>query len=308
MIISCSRRSDVPAVYPLWLKKRLQAGYALYRHPFKPKDCYRVSLAPEDVSALYLWTKNPTPLLPHIQMLAPYLVVFQITLTPYAHDLEANINKQLVLSSFFKLRELYPATHLVWRYDPIIFSDTYTVDFHLQSFQALAKQLKGVTERCMLSFLDDYPQNRKKLSSLGIERPSLTKKIAFLQKLQPLAQTQGIIPYLCAEEGIPSAVMAQGACLDRVHLETLSGFKVTAKKDAGQRKACACLPSVDIGAYNTCPLGCAYCYAQKSSKALKEHLANHQPNDPFLSGVQTPKDQIKPRLLPSIFSENNTFF
>ena len=72
MIISASRRTDIPAFYSRWLGNRLREGFVLVKNPRNPRQVRRISLAPEDVDGIVLWTKNPAPMLPMLSALEPY--------------------------------------------------------------------------------------------------------------------------------------------------------------------------------------------------------------------------------------------
>ena len=49
-------------------------------------------------------------------------------------------------------------------------------------------------------------------------------------------------------------------------------------KDKGQRIACGCMKSKDIGEYNTCPHRCEYCYANTSKDAAVKNWQQHKMN------------------------------
>lgn len=58
-------------------------------------------------------------------------------------------------------------------------------------------------------------------------------------------------------------------------------------KDKGQRQACGCILSKDIGMYNTCPHLCVYCYANSSRTVV---CANHRRHDPTAPSLVPGKD------------------
>lgn len=88
MIISASRRTDIPAFYAPWFFNRLRDGYLLVPNPFNPKAVSRVSLDPAVVDSIVFWTKNPAPMLPRLRELERYKYYFQFTLNPYGADVE----------------------------------------------------------------------------------------------------------------------------------------------------------------------------------------------------------------------------
>ena len=69
MIVSASRRTDIPAFFMPWLVNRLREGYALVRSPYSPRRVARVPLTPDVLDAMVLWSKNPLPMLPHLDVL-----------------------------------------------------------------------------------------------------------------------------------------------------------------------------------------------------------------------------------------------
>jgi len=67
MILSASRRTDIPSYHGKWLINRLHAGYALTRNPMNLRQIQRVPLSPQSVDCIVFWTKNVTPFLPYLE-------------------------------------------------------------------------------------------------------------------------------------------------------------------------------------------------------------------------------------------------
>ena len=156
MIISASRRTDIPAFYSEWLLNRLKEGYALVANPRNALRFSRVSLNPQTVDCLVFWTKNPAPMLPKLDEITAmgYPFYFQFTLTPYGQDIEQNLpDKKTLLQTFQALSRLLGAKRVIWRYDPVILTAQMNIEYHLQCFETFASALEGYTHRCIFSFL-----------------------------------------------------------------------------------------------------------------------------------------------------------
>ena len=271
MIISASRRTDIPAFYSEWLENRLREGFALMKNPRNPRQVRRISLAPEDVDGIVLWTKNPAPMLPMLSALEPYTYYFQFTLTPYGTDVEPGLpdKDSVMVPVFQELSERVGKERVVWRYDPIFFGDVQTPQWHLERFHELAARLSGYTEECVISFLDYYRNTGKQMSGLGVRELPPEEKAAFLRKLARAAVSYGLSLKACAEAPALGALgIGASSCIDAARLERIGGYPqrpgsrpVPDIRDRNQRPFCGCAASVDIGAYNTCAHGCRYCYA-----------------------------------------------
>ena len=156
MIISASRRTDIPAYYSEWFFNRLKAGYVLVRNPMNIHKISKVSLSPKVVDGIVFWTKNPTPMLKRIPELEQYSYYFQFTLNPYGRDVELNVPSKgrVIIPAFRKLSKLIGRERVIWRYDPIIINKKYTIEYHCKYFRILASKLSEYTERCTISFVD----------------------------------------------------------------------------------------------------------------------------------------------------------
>ena len=144
MIISASRRTDIPNYYSSWFLNRIREGFVLVRNPVNPHQVSRISLAPEAVDCIVFWTKNPEPMLERLGELKEYPFYFQFTLTPYGRDVEENVphKKDRMIPVFKRLSQMIGGERVVWRYDPILFSGRYTPQYHLQVFKQIAEALR----------------------------------------------------------------------------------------------------------------------------------------------------------------------
>ena len=280
MIISASRRTDIPAFYADWFINRLNAGYCLVKNPFNPNQIRRVSLTPEDVSGIVFWTKNATPLLSKINALDMYEYYFQYSITPYHNDMERDIadKKTEVIPSFIEFTKRIGLERMIWRYDPIIITERYNIDYHTKAFARLCELLEGSTRKCVFSFVIPYKTVAKRLQNSGHKELNIQEKIQLSETLFLIAQKHGITLCACCElAGLTQAGVQPISCIDA----TL--FNTSASRDKNQRKRCNCAASVDIGVYNTCMNGCVYCYANHNESLVKNNFESHDSDGELLS-------------------------
>ena len=169
MIISASRRTDVPMYYADWLFNRIRAGYAYVRNPVNPRQVSRVSLEPEAVDGIVFWTKNPAPMLDRLDALKEYMYYFQFTLTSYGQDVERHIphKGKGVIPAFQRLSDSIGPQRVIWRYDPIFLSPVYPLEYHIRWFEILARKLVPYTRKCIVSFLDFYRDTARNIGAPG---------------------------------------------------------------------------------------------------------------------------------------------
>lgn len=298
MIISASRRTDIPAYYTEWFFRRLEAEEVLVRNPMNYHAVSRISLSRKVLDGIVLWTKDPRPLFRYLDKLEQYPFYIQFTLTAYGADVERNLppKGKVLVPVFQKLSQEIGKERVVWRYDPILFNEKYTMQYHIKYFRLLAERLALYTEKCTVSFLTLYQKTARNIRPLAVELPSAAQKAELLGAMAETAAQCGIIIDTCAQPGLPDVPGVQKAsCIDRIRLERLCGYPLELKADNNQREGCGCVQSIDIGAYHTCKNGCLYCYANTSPAAASKNFALHNPGSPLLLGELLPGDTIKDR-------------
>ena len=302
MIISVSRRTDIPAFYADWFYNRLRAGYVLVRNPINLHNVSKVCLTADVVDAFVFWTKNPLPMARRLDELAAYPYYFQFTLTGYGAEIEPGVpdKRNVLLLAFKDLAARLGKKRVVWRYDPVFFSKKYTPEYHLACFEALAAELHNSTERCVISFMDSYRNTKRNAQQLGAIESSNEELYVFAGHLARIAAKYGIKLQTCAESMDLTALgITPSACIDKALLEDIGSFKLDVKKDANQRAECCCAASIDIGAYNTCPGGCLYCYANYNAPLVQTNIASYDKTSPLLSGTLTVQDVVTERKMKS---------
>lgn len=296
MIISASRRTDIPAFYSDWFMNRVREGWCCVPNPLNANQVSQVSLKPVDVEAIVFWSKNPLPLISHLSELDElgFRYYFQFTLNDYPGALEPgipSINSRLL--TFQKLSQHIGSARVVWRYDPIIISNITPIEYHIDRFTNIAEELRGVTQRVMVSFVDYYRKTERHLAHLEIEEgfsfdrtmSSSPAGIGLLKSLSTIAQKNNIVIFTCAEErDYTEAGISPGRCIDETILRQVWSLNLKYRKDPSQRKSCSCMASKDIGINNTCVHGCPYCYATTNSLIAQRKYTEHNPHSPLLWG------------------------
>lgn len=306
MILSASRRTDIPNYYSDWFFKRIKEGYVYVRNPVNPRQVSKITLSPDGVDCIVFWTKNPKPMIAKLDALREYAYYFQFTLTGYGTDIELNVpdKKRDIIPTFQKLSQKIGAQRVIWRYDPILFTENYTPEYHLKAFAEIAGKLRGCTQKCVISFVDFYAKNQKNMQALRIYCLQGNELTAFAEKIAKIAHYNGMKAVSCAEAVDLSACgIAHNCCIDKDLIAQITGCRICARKDKNQREECGCVESIDIGTYNTCKNICRYCYANHSPESVAKSCQMYDENAPILCGRITEEDKITERTVKS-FKEN----
>ncbi len=293
MIISVSRRTDIPALYAQWFIHRIRTGFCHVPNPFNPRQVSTVSLRPEDVEVIVFWTRHPRPLLPYLEELdhRGYRYYFQYTVLGYPREIDPGSPPlEVALPTFQELSRQIGATRVIWRYDPIIFSPLCDAEFHRRNFARIAAALRGHTGRCVISRCTRYRKTTRRVHALNACGVSIAipdaSDIRFLElvaSLAHIAHDHGMEIVSCAEEAdLQPYGIRPGKCVDDALIHKIFGIRVTSQKDPGQRAACGCVVSKDIGMYDTCTMGCLYCYATSSVTRARLNRMRHDPHAPSL--------------------------
>ena len=311
MIISASRRTDIPAFYSEWFFKRIKEKFVLVRNPMNMRQISRINLSADVCDGIVFWTKNPIPMLDRLDEISEYPYYFQFTLNAYGKDIEKNVPSKadLLIPAFIKLSEMIGKERVVWRYDPIIFNKNYTFDYHCKYFELLAQKLHPYTDKCIISFLDNYRSIGRNMQLLHVSDISDSRKYELVGKMADTAKKYGFFIETCAEIiELKSLGVNKAKCIDAERLEKISGIKLKTKKDKSMRKECGCAESIDIGLYNSCQAGCMYCYANHSEKALCNNIKMHDSLSPLLSGNLCENDIVKERNVKSLKDSQISLF
>ncbi len=292
VLISASRATDIPAFYADWFFGRLGKGYVRWRNPFNGKDSY-VSFA--NTRFILFWSKNPAPLIPNLHILRERGIscYVQYTLNDYEKEgLEANVPAlQHRIDTFKCLVDTLGEGSVVWRFDPLVLTDTVSEESLLEKIDNIAKHLRGYTEKLVFSFADigSYKKVGKNLMRAGIEYKEWCDEsmLSFAEKLSELNESWGLQLATCSEPiALEQFNIEHNRCIDPELISRLApddailqNFLFNARTDGGQRKHCGCILSKDIGAYNSCPHGCAYCYANTTPQSALANYHRHNPNN-----------------------------
>ncbi|MFC1474761.1 DUF1848 domain-containing protein [bacterium] len=326
-IISVSRRTDVPAFYGDWFIKRVKEGAAGYVNPFGGKK-YSVSLARDDVHCIVFWSKNYAPFFPRLEELhrMGFNFYFQFTITGLPESLEGNVpHWKEAVDTARRLAEMFSPNHVIWRFDPIVFSTETPPETILENFRSILKNISGSTRKCYFSFVDYYGKVRRNFEKLHLETgirfrvdSALEEKFFgsggdqdsspafvfdltaeeqadFALTLAADAAEHDISLYSCCEDFLITEKepwILKGHCVDPELITEISGATPSGRLNP-TRKDCGCWESRDIGAYDTCPHGCVYCYANTNKKKAAEKFSRLQNSpDTFSLSYGKPREDF----------------
>ena len=298
VIISASRATDIPAFYADWFFRRLDIGYLRWRNPFNGKYSF-VSF--RNTRFVVFWTKNPAPLLPYVSKLKGRGIgcYIQYTLNDYEDEgLEQSLpSVKRRIETYKRLVEELGEGSVVWRFDPMILTDTIGINELLQKIANIGDALQGYAEKMVFSYADIalYKKVVRNLDAYNIkdrewDMPLMMEFAERLSRLNALRWRYSLAT--CSEKiALEEYGIEHNRCIDPLLISRLSpndvelqNYLFNTKRDLGQRKSCGCIISKDIGQYNTCPHLCKYCYANDSENIVKANYQRHI-NNPLIDKI-----------------------
>lgn len=310
MILSVSRRTDIPNYYSDWFIARIREGFLYVRNPVNAHQISRIDLSPEAVDCIVFWTKNPANMIEKLEDLQKYPYYFQFTLTGYGKDVEPNLpdKREVLIPTFRRLSEKTGKERVIWRYDPVLINKRYTMDYHLRAFEEIAGNLADYTEKVVISFIDLYSKTQRNAEGLDIRELTKEEMTQLAGKMARIASKYNLVMETCAEQiDLHEAGIRHGSCIDKKLIERLAGCRLTAQKDKNQREKCGCVESIDVGTYNTCLNGCKYCYANFSNRRVENNVKLYNRDSALLCGNISSDDRITERKAKSM-KENQISF
>lgn len=301
MILSVSRRTDIPAFYCDWFFNRLKENCVCVRNPMSYHQISRVSLSPEVIDCIVFWTKDPSKIVDRLHLLQQYQYYFHVTINGYDRRIERFLpEKETIISSFIRLSSEIGKRRMIWRYDPIILAGDVTIDFHVGRFREIARRLENHTDRCIISFVDPYKKTtRNAPADLRIFTVAPEQMRAIAERFMVIAREHGIRIETCSEEvALEDLGINHTSCIDKELISEITGCAIRANEDR-QRSGCRCAECIDIGAYNTCLHGCVYCYANYSDSASHSNWNRHDVHSPLLIGEIGYDDKVTDRKMIS---------
>lgn len=303
VIVSASRATDIPAFYADWFFDRLEKGYSVWTNPFNGAKSY-VSYA--RTRLVVFWSKNPRPLLPHLEKLREKGIrcYLHYTLNDYETEgLEHGIPPlDERIDTFLRLSELLGKELVIWRFDPLIRTDRIGVEELLRKAERIGDRLRGHTRKLVFSFADirTYRSVQGNLRRNDIRWREFDERqmLDTATGLAELNKKWGYTLATCGERiDLSQFGVRRNKCIDDelivrqfaddpllmdflgVERDGLFSPETVVRKNAkdkGQRPFCGCIASKDIGEYDTCPHQCAYCYANRSDGKAAENYRLHR--------------------------------
>lgn len=309
MIISVSRRTDIPAFFADWFYRRINEGFFMVRNPMNVHQVSKISISPQTVECFVFWTKNPSDIfISNLKKLdeLDYKYYFQFTISSYAQDVEKNVpHKKEIIEKFIKLSKLIGKEKIIWRYDPIILTKKYDFDYHKKYFSYLADKLSNYTNKVIISFIDCYPKIKKRLLDEHISELNQEQMRSLSLELKKIAQKNHLKIESCSEKiNLDDIGIPHGHCIDGELINLICGKKYVFTKDKNQRKECGCVTSIDVGSYNTCKHNCSYCYATWNYRVSNEVDSL----SPILGSSLCDGDKITDRKVPVLNEQTPELF
>jgi len=290
IVISASRRTDIPAFYMDWFMEQIKKGVFEVSNPYNRRKVI-VPATPDKIHTIVFWSKNFSPFIKggfgEKLLRMGFNLFFNFTINsdiPLLEPRVPSLKQRLV-----QLRDLsrnYDPRSINWRFDPICFFEfkQNAIKDNLHDFSRIATWASqcGVT-RCITSFMDHYAKLKKRIKSkpgFSFIDPILSEKVNILLKMEKELTEKNVDLYTCCEKEVLNALpsgsnIRKSSCIPNDLFVKIFGGDLSFKRDTGQRssKGCGCMISVDIGSYrlHPCYNNCLFCYANPAQMVFKKN-------------------------------------
>ena len=309
MILNTGGRTDTVQYYSEWLLNRFREGYVLSRNPLFPEIVNRIELNPETIDVVVFCSKDYSPILPRLHEISDrFNCYYHYTITAYGTDIEPRVPS--IEDSIRTLKALAAQVgpeKIAWRYDPVLLTEKYTIERHLETFDRMARELTPYVDRCIFSFVEMYKK-------LEVNMPELLPvneedKLTLAENLGAIAQRYSLWLQTCATRtDYEQFGIHRSGCMTTEIFSQALGIEFKKTPHKGNRLGCACMESRGLGDYNSCPNGCRYCYANKDHAKAQQNYLTHNPDSPLLLGNIQPGDKIVPSRQESLLSKEPRLF
>ena len=306
MILNTGGRTDTVQYYSKWLLNRFKQGFVYTRNPMFPNKVTKYELTPDKIDCIIFCSKNYEPILKRLHEITDkFNTYFHYTITAYGKDIEPNVPSiDESINTLLKLEQIVGSNQIAWRYDPVLITQKYTMEYHLKTFEYMAKQLSGHIDRCIFSFVEMYKKLQLNMPEIILVTEEDRNKIA--KGLGTTAKKYNIVIQTCGtNDTYEEYGIHKSGCMTLDILSKANGIEFKNLKHKGMRKGCHCIESRDIGTYDTCPNGCKYCYANASPQKALEGFKQYDENSPILCDILKETDIIQQGNQQSFLKKDN---
>ena len=293
MILNVSGRTDIVQYFHEWLIKRFEEQYVLVRNPIYPDKIMRYEISPDKVDCVAFCSKDYSKILPRFEEITKNFNVYcYYTITGYGRDVEPRVPTIVnSIKTLIALSSLVGKNRVAWRYDPILFTEKYTIKHHIEMFELLMSALHPYIDRCVFSFVEMYKKLQRNMPEI-IPMTDEDKDL-IAKNIGEIARKYDITVQTCGNNGDYSKYgIHSSGCMTLNILGKANNIQFKKMKHKGSREGCHCVTTCDIGAYDTCLNGCKYCYANNDMTKVIENFQMHDPNSPLLVGEPSLHDII----------------
>lgn len=307
MIINSGTRTDIPAFFHKWFLNRIKEGFVISKNPYN-NQLYKYSFNPKTVDVLCFCSKNPKPLVNHLDELSDYKQFWFVTINPYGNDIEVNVpSYKRVIKTFRQLSDNLGVNSVSWRYDPILINEKYSLDYHIDKFEEMASELHEYTSDCTISFIDLYQKVLRNFPE--VREVTTEERLVIGENFSRIAGQYDISMKTCVEGTLLDQFgFDSTGCMTQQVLEKAIGNNLKVPKGKYHNRECNCLMGRDIGLYNTCLHGCKYCYANSNMNLVRKNQKLHNPNSPLLIGEVKDSDVVREVSEPSYIDAQTRLF